>query len=184
MRRIWNQKKTAVEAQKTQTKESPAKLRLQKELGELTVTDDTTIEMSASNITQFTMTYRPTEGYYSGGQFQFLFDIGDGYPHEAPKVKCLQTIYHPNIDTEGHVCLNILREDWKPVLNIQAVIFGLHMLFQEPNPDDPLNKAAAKLMVDDPAEFGRTVRSTMRGRTLGAVNFDHVLVEPERGSRY
>jgi ubiquitin-conjugating enzyme E2 M len=33
-------------------------------------------------------------------------------------------IYHPNIDVDGNVCLNILREDWKPVLDINAVIYG------------------------------------------------------------
>lgn len=38
-------------------------------------------------------------------------------------------IYHPNIDLEGNVCLNILREDWKPVLNINTVIYGLYHLF-------------------------------------------------------
>lgn len=38
-------------------------------------------------------------------------------------------IYHPNIDLEGNVCLNILREDWKPVLNINTVIYGLSHLF-------------------------------------------------------
>ena len=38
-------------------------------------------------------------------------------------------IYHPNIDLEGNVCLNILREDWKPVLNLQSVILGLVFLF-------------------------------------------------------
>jgi hypothetical protein len=27
----------------------------------------------------------------------------------------LVQVYHPNIDLEGNVCLNILREDWKPV---------------------------------------------------------------------
>lgn len=42
--------------------------------------------------------------------------------------KLLQ-IYHPNIDLEGNVCLNILREDWKPVLNINTVIYGLYHLF-------------------------------------------------------
>jgi len=27
-------------------------------------------------------------------------------------------IFHPNIDWEGKICLNILREDWKPILDI------------------------------------------------------------------
>ena len=49
-------------------------------------------------------------------------------------------VYHPNIDLEGNVCLNILREEWKPILNVNAVIFGLQFLFLEPNPSDPLNK--------------------------------------------
>jgi len=38
-------------------------------------------------------------------------------------------VYHPNIDLEGNVCLNILREDWKPVLSINSVIYGLQFLF-------------------------------------------------------
>ena len=54
-----------------------------------------------------------------------------------------QQVYHPNIDLEGNVCLNILREDWKPVLTINAIVYGLQYLFLEPNPDDPLNKEAA-----------------------------------------
>jgi ubiquitin-conjugating enzyme E2 M len=38
-------------------------------------------------------------------------------------------VYHPNIDIEGKICLNILREDWKPVLSISSVIYGLQFLF-------------------------------------------------------
>lgn len=52
----------------------------------------------------------------------------------------LYQIYHPNVDLEGNVCLNILREDWKPVLNLNSVMVGLQYLFLEPNADDPLNK--------------------------------------------
>ena len=55
---------------------------------------------------------------------------------------CLTKIYHPNIDLEGHVCLNILRDDWKPVLDINAVIYGIIYLLYEPNPNDPLNHGA------------------------------------------
>ena len=66
-------------------------------------------------------------GMYKGGIFQFTFAINNNFPHEPPKVKCTQKIYHPNIDLEGNVCLNILREDWKPVLNLNAVMVGLQV---------------------------------------------------------
>ena len=79
------------------------------------------------DILNFTLTIEPDEGMYKGGRFHFTFAIAQGFPHEAPKVKCTQKIYHPNIDLEGNVCLNILREDWKPVLNLQAVIIGLQV---------------------------------------------------------
>jgi len=75
-------------------------------------------------------------------------------------------VYHPNIDWEGHVCLNILRQDWMPVLSLGAVIFGLFHLFLEPNPADPLNKDAAKLMIDKPKEFEKNVRQSLRGGYL------------------
>lgn len=55
--------------------------------------------------------------------------MGQGYPHDPPKVKCETMVYHPNIDLEGNVCLNILREDWKPVLTINSIIYGLQYLF-------------------------------------------------------
>lgn len=75
----------------------------------------------------FTLSIEPDEGMYRGGKFFFTFAISQGFPHEAPKVKCTQKIYHPNIDLEGNVCLNILREDWKPVLNLNAIVVGLQV---------------------------------------------------------
>lgn len=66
-------------------------------------------------------------------------------PFCITQVKCRNKLYHPNIDLEGNVCLNILREEWKPVLNISSVIYGLLHLMEAPNPNDPLNKEAAKV---------------------------------------
>lgn len=79
------------------------------------------------DLLNFNLTIEPDEGMYKGGRFQFTFVISQNFPHEAPKVKCTQKIYHPNIDLEGNVCLNILREDWKPVLNLNAIIVGLQV---------------------------------------------------------
>ncbi|KAI9505895.1 NEDD8-conjugating protein ubc12 [Coemansia spiralis] len=177
MHKLWQQKKKEAEAHKTNQRGSPARIRLQKELGELETTPD--LEVVATDLMHFSLIYRPQEGHYHGGEFRFKFDISESYPHEAPKVLCKQTIFHPNIDPEGHICLNILREEWNPVLNIQAVIFGLQLLFLEPNKDDPLNKDAAEMMAKDRQEFIRTVRSSMRGRSIGGIHYSNVLVAPE-----
>lgn len=80
-----------------------------------------------NDILHFVLTITPDEGMYRGGVFRFGFAVGPAFPHEPPKVKGQQRIYHPNIDLDGNVCLNILREDWKPVLNLNAVIVGLQV---------------------------------------------------------
>lgn len=81
------------------------------------------------DLLNFKLIICPDEGFYKGGRFVFNFRVGPNYPHEPPKVKCETQVYHPNIDLEGNVCLNILREDWKPVLTINSVVYGLQYLF-------------------------------------------------------
>lgn len=79
------------------------------------------------------------------------------------RVKCkTHHVFHPNIDLEGNVCLNILREDWKPVLSINSVVYGLDFLFLDPNPEDPLNKEAAAMLRDQPRQFEQVVRQGIR----------------------
>ena len=49
--------------------------------------------------------------------------------HDLSTLLFIFQVYHPNIDLEGNVCLNILREDWKPVLTINSIVYGLQYLF-------------------------------------------------------
>lgn len=121
------------------------------------------------------MTIEPDDGLYKSGSFRFTFSVGPQFPHEPPKVKCTQKIYHPNIDLEGNVCLNILREDWKPVLNLHSVLIGLQLLFLEPNPGDPLNKEAAEDLRSTPDQFMKNVRNSMNGGTVKGQTFERVV---------
>ena len=108
------------------------KLMQSLDLAELEGTLGKTMKTSFPNpddILNFTLTIEPDEGMYKGGSFHFNFTINQNFPHDPPKVKCTEKIYHPNIDLEGNVCLNILREDWKPVLNLNAVIVGLQVCY-------------------------------------------------------
>ncbi|WWC67995.1 uncharacterized protein I206_101914 [Kwoniella pini CBS 10737] len=153
-----------------------AQLRVQKDLTELELPSTMTTNFpDPTDVLNFTLTITPDEGIYKGGVFRFTFNISGGYPHEPPKVRCTQKIYHPNLDLEGNVCLNILREDWKPVLNLSSVMIGIQYLFLEPNPDDPLNKEAAEDLRRNREGFIQNVKSSMRGGTVKGETFDRVL---------
>ncbi|KIY52738.1 E2 ubiquitin-conjugating enzyme [Fistulina hepatica ATCC 64428] len=176
MIKIWSMKKNEDAAAKRKPKTSAAQIRVQKDLTELDLPKTMQTHFpDPSDLLNFTLTITPDEGMYKGGAFKFSFAINTNYPHEPPKVKCLQTIYHPNVDLEGNVCLNILREDWKPVLNLNSVMVGLQYLFLEPNPDDPLNKEAAQEMVKDRERFLSNVKLSMRGAVIKGTQFHNVL---------
>lgn len=129
------------------------------------------------NILHFILTIEPDEGMYRSGRFTFDFTINQSFPHEPPKVLCQEKIYHPNIDVEGKICLNILREDWKPVLNLNAVIVGLQFLFLEPNASDPLNKEAAEDLRSNREAFKRNVRTAMAGGVVKGKSYDRVMTK-------
>lgn len=76
---------------------------------------------------------------------------------------------------EGNVCLNILRKDWKPVLDVNSILLGLNFLFYEPNPEDPLNHEAAALQRDNKAEFEETVKESLMGARIGGKDFPKFL---------
>lgn len=146
------------------SKIQPGQIRLQTELSELELPPNCAIDFpDANDLMKFIITIRPDEGYWRDAKYRFSFSIKALYPHEPPKVKCETMVYHPNIDLEGNVCLNILREDWKPILSISAVVYGLLHLFLEPNPNDPLNQEAADTLKTNKAEFSRIVMRTLRG---------------------
>ena len=108
---------------------------------------------------------------WKGGIYEFTIQVAGNYPHEAPKCHCVTPVYHPNIDLQGNVCLNILRADWKPVLGINAVILGLIFLFIEPNPNDPLNHEAAQVLRNSETNFANVVKRTLRGGIHEGINY-------------
>lgn len=170
---LKTEKKNAANANNNKKKASAAQLRVTKDISELELPRTCKTEFpDPDNFLDFQLHILPDEGLYKGGKFSFSFKIGSNYPHEPPKVKCLTKIYHPNIDLEGNVCLNILREDWKPVLTINAIVYGLQYLFLEPNPEDPLNKEAAKEMQSNRSLFERNVKNSMRGGYVNGTYFD------------
>jgi len=141
-----------------------AQLRINKDVNELELPPGCQIDFPDKNdFLNFRLAISPDQGFYKGGKFWFTFRVPTNYPHEPPKVHCETKVYHPNIDTSGNICLNILREDWKPVLTIQAVVHGLLFLLLDPNPDDPLNREAAQVLQANRKLFEQNVRRVLTG---------------------
>ena len=84
----------------------------------------------------------PSSTPYSGGVFKLEISIPERYPFEPPKLRFVTPIYHPNVDSGGRICLDILKVpphgSWRPSINISSILTSLQLLMAEPNPDDPL----------------------------------------------
>ena len=154
-------------------KPSLAQLRTVKDFNELELPKTCNIDFEdPDDFFNFRLRIVPDEGFYCGGKFVFDFKIGENYPYDPPKVKCITKVYHPNIDLEGNVCLNILREDWKPVLTINSVVYGIQYLFLQPNSEDPLNIDAANELKANRGLFEQNVQRTLHGGTVNGVYFE------------
>ncbi|KAJ7927631.1 putative ubiquitin-conjugating enzyme, partial [Mycena leptocephala] len=60
----------------------------------------------------------PDESPYAGGAFFLSISFPVNYPFIPPKVSFTTKIYHPNIDTDGSVCMDILKDQWAPSMTI------------------------------------------------------------------
>ena len=61
--------------------------------------------------------FGPDDTDWEGGVFKLMMEFTDKFPGEPPKVKFLSRMYHPNIYTNGEICLNILGKDWSPTMD-------------------------------------------------------------------
>lgn len=62
---------------------------------------------------------------YSGGVFFLAIHFPTDYPFKPPKVNFTTRIYHPNINSNGSICLDILRDQWSPALTISKGILAI-----------------------------------------------------------
>ena len=100
----------------------------------------------------------PSDSPYAGGIFKLSLYFGDKYPFKPPKIKFITKIFHPNIDSYGNICLDILNVNWSPALTVTKLLLSISSLLTDPNPDDPLSKIAADLYLKDIKLFNRKAR--------------------------
>lgn len=96
---------------------------------------------------------------YEGGTFKIDIVVPTGYPFHPPKMKFITKIWHPNISSQtGAICLDILKDEWSPVLTLKTVLLSLQALLCSPEPDDPQDAEVASMYKTSYETFAQTAK--------------------------
>lgn len=104
---------------------------------------------------------------YENGIFHLLVEFGSTYPFKPPKLKFQTRIYHCNVNSQGFICLDILKDQWSPALTVSKILLSVSSLLTDANPDDPLVAEIAQRYKTDRAAHDRTARDWTRKYASG-----------------
>ena len=81
-------------------------------------------------------------------------------------------MFHPNIYSDGKVCISILHapgvdamnssekaeEKWRPIISVEAILISVISMLNDPNIDSPANLDASLMFRDNTADYNKKVR--------------------------
>ncbi|XP_022913749.2 ubiquitin-conjugating enzyme E2 T-like [Onthophagus taurus] len=139
--------------------------RLTKELAKLSRQPTPGISVSAKDDKLNTLEASilgPENTPYEDGVFHLDLLIPDDYPFNPPSIKFITKVYHPNIDDNGRICLDLLKMpptgSWKPTIGIEGLLIAIRMLLGNPNPKDPLMADIAEEFLTNKKEFEKKAK--------------------------
>lgn len=136
--------------------------RFQAELRDSETHPDGILHLSPSNDGNYknwkAMIRGPSGTPYEYGVFLIDISCENDYPLSPPKVQFKTKIFHPNINSKGNICLDILHHQWTPVFTLEKVLLCICSLLADPNIEDFLVPEAAFLYRERREEFTRRAK--------------------------
>ncbi len=97
-----------------------------------------------------------------------LLEFTEDYPNKPPVVRFISKIFHPNVYSDGKICLDILQNQWSPIYDISAILTSIQSLLSDPNPASPANAEASQLYERDRREYNKRVRDIVEESWIAA----------------
>lgn len=138
-----------------------SQFRLKKEIRDIQRNSNENISAGPSNDNLYewdATIIGPIKTPYEGGVFNLRILFPKTYPFNPPKIHFTTKIYHPNINSDGAICLDILNTNWSPSLTIDKVLLSISSLLNDPNPDDPLVPNIADQYKSNIDAFNKTAK--------------------------
>ncbi|KAJ1978352.1 Ubiquitin-conjugating enzyme E2 2 [Dimargaris verticillata] len=135
--------------------------RIQKELAEICLDPPSNCSAGpkGDNLYEWVSTITaPADSPYAGGVFFLDIHFPEEYPFKPPKVVFRTRIYHCNVNSQGQICLDILKDNWSPALTISKVLLSICSLLTDANPHDPLVASIANQYLTDRDEHDKVAR--------------------------
>ena len=103
--------------------------------------------------------FGPSDTPFEEGTFKLILEFSEEYPNKSPRVKFLSKMFHPNIYTDGSICLDILQSRWSPTFDVSALLTSIQSLLCDPNPYSPANEQAAQLFRENKREYEKRIKA-------------------------
>jgi ubiquitin-protein ligase len=97
----------------------------------------------------------PSGTPYENGKFQLSVTFPETFPFTPPNFRFYTRIFHPNIDFDGHLSIDILNQskNYSPNVSIRSVLRDIISLLRSPDPVISLCPEAAFLFSENPQLF-------------------------------
>lgn len=111
------------------------------------------------------------DSLYYGGYFKATMKFPKNYPYEPPDFRFTRPLWHPNVYTDGRLCISILHqpgedamsgelasERWSPIQRVESVLISVLSLLDDAEVSSPANVDAGVMIRKDPAAYKERVK--------------------------